>query len=49
MTYKSYPRRKDKGSRMSRKQERNRVFIHNRSIRAKLDREKRAERAVNNN
>lgn len=49
MNYKSYPNSKITPSRKSRKGLRNSVFIYNKSLRAKLNRERRAERTLNNN
>lgn len=48
MNYKAHPKRKDTPSRRSRKSGRNDSFRYNRSLRAKLDREKRAARDLNN-
>lgn len=48
MNYKAAPKKKDTPSRKSRKGLRNSVFIYNKSIRAKLDRERRAARALAN-
>jgi hypothetical protein len=48
MNWKSYPKAKDTPSRRTRKGLRNSVFQHNYKLRAKLNREKRALRVVNN-
>lgn len=44
MTYKPAPKAKDTPSRKSRKGQRNAVFIYNKTLRARLDRERRAAR-----
>ena len=48
MNYLSYPTKKNTKSRMSRKQGRNKVFLANKTARRKLDREKRANREIQN-
>lgn len=47
MQWKSYPTKKDTPNRKSRKSQRNIVFLHNYKLRAKLNRERRAERLNN--
>lgn len=49
MNFKSYPNKKNTPNRKSRKSQRNTVFQFNKSIRAKLNREKRAAAAALNN
>jgi hypothetical protein len=44
MNYRAQPKKKDTPSRRSRKSGRNQSFIHNRSLRARINREKRALR-----
>ncbi len=44
MTYKAQPKSKDTPNRRSRKSGRNEAFRYNRSLRAKINREKRAAR-----
>jgi len=46
MNYKSYGNRKTTKNRRARKGQRNETFIHNASLRGKLNREKRAAREV---
>lgn len=46
MKYKSYGTRKATPNRRTRKAERNTTFVHNASLRAKANREKRASREV---
>lgn len=47
MQWKSYPTKKDTPSRRTRKSQRNEVFRHNYKLRAKLNRERRAQRLNN--
>lgn len=47
MNWKNYPTKKDTPNRKSRKSQRSTVFIHNYKLRAKLNRERRAERLNN--
>jgi hypothetical protein len=44
MNYKAYPKAKEVKSRRARKGQRNATFIHNATLRSKLNREKRAAR-----
>lgn len=48
MNYKAYGTRKTTPNRRTRKGERNATFIHNASLRSKLNREKRAARETTN-
>lgn len=50
MNYKPQPHKKDTPNRRARKSGRNASFIHNRSLRAKMNRERRAlqEQELNN-
>ncbi len=48
MNYRPQPKKKDTPSRKSRKGLRNSVFIYNKTIKAKIDRERRAVRNLIN-
>lgn len=49
MNFKAYANEKTTPNRKSRKGLRNSVFIFNKTLRSKLNREKRATKALNNN